>query len=366
MNRRAVLKVFLVILAATVLPPRAGAAPGGQPWKFAVTNDSRASGGVYWTDTGVSTVVLGAIANDIAKQGVDFVLVPGDLVTAETNDSALIGRQLDKWIATMQPVYQAGIPVYVTRGNHEYSSVGDCGFNPLDPSRAPYLARFPELPQNGPDGEKGLTWSFTWKNAKVVGFDQYAGRTPAFDCYKYAPGSNKGVMMNPWVVEEIRHSTADVNFVVAHEPMWPSATHHDSFASDPDSRDALALVLATHNGSFFAGNDHMYVRGILQRNNGLRVPSFVIGAAGGGNYDYNLFDVVAAGYTGPWSFLGQASLAHDTKPIFGWLLVTVNPDGTWSADFRGIQPAGFGTADTTLPPFTVMDSFTSTGMLSWP
>lgn len=359
-------KRALLVLAMTLLPSAAGAAPGaGQTWKFVVTNDSRASGGPYWTDTGVSTVVLDAIARDIVKQGVDFVLFPGDLITAETNDSALQSRQLDKWIATMQPVYQAGIPVFVTRGNHEYTSVGDCGYNPLDPSREPFLAHF-NMPQNGPPGEKGLTWSFTWKNAKVVGFDQYANKAPGFDCYRYAPGSNKGQMMNPWVLEEIRHSNAGVNFVVAHEPMWPSATHKDSFASDPDSRDALAHVLSTHNGSFFAGNDHMYVRGILQRNHGLAVPSFVVGTAGGGNYDYNLFDIVAAGYTGPWVFVGQASLAHDTKPVFGYLLVTVNPDDTWSAEFRGIQPAAFGTADTTLPPFTVMDSFTSIGMLSWP
>ena len=37
------------------------------------------------------------------------------MITGEINDSAELSRQLDKWVATMQPLYQAGIPLYVTR-----------------------------------------------------------------------------------------------------------------------------------------------------------------------------------------------------------------------------------------------------------
>ncbi|MFL5450768.1 MAG: metallophosphoesterase family protein [Myxococcales bacterium] len=361
-----VAKAFLLVLAATILPMAAGAAPGqGQSWKFAVTDDSRAGGSAYWGSNGVSTVVLGAIANDIVKQGVDFVLFPGDMITGEINDSAELSKQLDKWVATMQPVYQAGIPLYVTRGGHEYNPLVHSAANPADPSRETFLAHF-DMPKNGPDGEKGLTWSFTHKNAKVVGFDTYANRTDKFDDRLFAPGSNKGQMMNPWVIDEIKKFPAEVNFVIAHEQMWATISHFDTFANDPDSRDALAAVLATHNGTYFAGHDHMYVRGFLQKNNGLRTPIFTVGTAGAGNYDYNFLDVFRAGYPGPYEFVGQMSLAHAAKPVFGYLLVTVNPDGTWSGEFRGSVPPGWGTADTTMPPFTTMDSFTSTGMLNWP
>jgi hypothetical protein len=330
-------------------------------WKFAVTDDSRASGSAAAKNNGVSTVVVGAIANDMATQGIDFVLFPGDMVTGETNDTSALSSMLDTWVATMAPVYKAGIPVYVTRGNHEYNPGANGAANPLDPSRQTFLQHFSYLPHNGPAGEKSLTWSITHKNVKIVGFDQYANRTATYNNSLYAPGSNAGQAMNAWVLDQVQNSNAPLNFVIAHEQIWPSVSHPDCFANDPDRRDTLVHALAARNGAYLAGHDHMYLRGTITNTLGDKVPAFTVGTAGGGNYDYALFDVVAAGYNGSDSFSVQKQFSNSQSPTFGYLLVTVYTDNTWSAEFRGFQFNNWNTSDVSLTPFSVMDSFACSG-----
>ena len=357
----ALLGVFLIGCGEDDTP--AAGTPTGTatlaPWKFAVTDDSRAAGGAAAKNNGVSTVVLAAIAEDIAAEGVDFVLFPGDLVTGDTNNSTLAGSEFDTWNATMAPVYKAGIPVYTTRGNHEYNPLFNGARNPKDPSKVPYLARFP-MPANGPTDEVGLSYSFTWKNVKIVAFDQYAGRTDTYNDQLFAPDANKGQAMNSWVIDEIDASTAPVNFVMAHEMLFPSNSHPDCLANDPNSRDALVHALGTHNGTYFSGHDHMYLRGIATNDIGDRVAAIVVGTAGAGNYDYAAFDDVAHGYTGPGKYSVQASIGSSANPTFGYLLVTVDADNIWRAEFRGFQFTHWNDpTDVSLTPIAVMDSFAS-------
>jgi hypothetical protein len=380
MTRRNWPAAFLAaLLASAVMPspalsqtdPSAGASRR-PAWKFAVTDDSRAAGSAVARNNGVSTLALSAIANDIAGQGVDFVLFPGDMVTGETDDTAALSSMLDTWVATMAPVYGAGIPVYVTRGNHEYNPVAHGAANPLDPSRQTFLDHFSSLPHDGPKGEKGLTWSITHKNVKIIGFDQYANRAPiaadgtgGYDNRLYAPGSNAGQAMSSWVVDQINRSTSPLNFVIAHEQIWPTASHPDCLANDPDSRDALVHALSTHDGAYLAGHDHLYLRGHVTSTQGDTIPAFTIGTAGGGNYDYGVFDI-SSWYGGPDAFAVQKEISNSSAPTFGYLLVTVYTDNTWSAVFRGFQfdywhNSASDTHPVNVGPFSVMDSFACDG-----
>lgn len=368
-----------ISLAPRVDPPGATVS-----FRFAVTDDSRASGGGALTpvnsagfgngnlvqNNGVSTLVMKTIANDILAQNtaqkIDFLLFPGDMITGEDQDPTHLSSMMDTWLTTMKSVTDAGIPIYTVRGNHEYSSTSALGaVNPLDPSLSTYKTHFPLTASLlTPVGtENGLTYSFTWKNAKFVAFDQYAGRTATFDNTKYAPGSNKGQMMNSWVLDQVNNSTAGVNFVMAHEQMWPSTSHSDCLANDPDSRDALVHALGTHNGTYLAGHDHMFVRGTMI-NGSDKVPAFVVGTGGGGNYNYSSFDVVSKGYTGASRYDMQKAISSSTNPTFGYMLVTVYSDNTWSAEFRGFNFNSWNSAtDITLTPFTVMDSFRNKDIL---
>lgn len=336
-------------------------------FRFAMTDDSRASGGAAAQSNGVSTAVVAAIAKDIAAQNatqkLDFVLFPGDMVSGYA-DTATVGSMLDTWKATMKPVYDANIPVYTARGNHEYYDLALGAPNAADPSRTPYLAKF-LMPANGPTtnaaglSEVGLTYSFTYKNAKIIAFDEYAGRQSTFDNTKFAAGSNKGQMVNPWVLNEINNSTAGVNFVMAHEGLWPTKSHPDTLGNDPDSRDALVQAMAAKNGAFLTGHDHMFVRATVS-NGSAKVPQLLVGTGGGGNYDFGVFNTYSAGYKGATTYNAHKSFSNSKNPYFGYVIVTVYSDNTWSADFRGFQFNSWGSAtDASLTPITVMDSFKS-------
>ena len=336
-------------------------------FRFAMTDDSRASGGAAAVNNGVSTAVVAAIAKDIAAmnsaQGIDFVLFPGDMVSGYA-DTVAVGSMLDTWKATMKPVYDANIPVYTARGNHEYYDLALGAPNAADPSRTPYLAKF-LMPSNGPTtnaaglSEVGLTYSFTYKNAKIIAFDEYAGRLSTFDNTKFAAGSNKGQMVNPWVLNEINNSTAGVNFVMGHEGLWPTKSHPDTLGNDPDSRDALITAMSAKNGTFLTGHDHMFVRATV-KNGSAKVPQLLVGTGGGGNYDFGVFNTYSAGYKGATTYTPSNHYSNSKNPYFGYIVVTVYTDNTWSAQFRGFQFNSWNSAtDISLTPITVMDSFTS-------
>ncbi len=369
-HRRSVVVSLAVMVASAAMPSAARSLPAGAQaansrrpaWRFAVTDDSRAAGPAAAKANGVSTLALGTIANDIVTQGVDFVLFPGDMVTGETDDAAALSSMLDTWVETMAPVYNSGIPVYVTRGNHEYNPRAYGAANSVDPSRQTFLDHFSYLPHDGPEGEKGLTWSITHKNVKIVGFDQYAKRTSSYDNRLYAPGSNQGQMMSSWVLDQVNGSEAPLTFVIAHEQIWPTASHPDCFANDPDSRDALVHALAQHNGAFLAGHDHRYVRGYVSNPQGDSAPAFTIGTAGGGNYAWGVKDISAA-YPGPDAYTVQKQISNTSDPTFGYLLVTVYTDNTWSAEFRGFKLSCWSSCATnpTAGSFSVLDSFSCAG-----
>ena len=380
---RRLLKAGLVVLAAAMTVGCSdnkvtGTTAPTVSFRFAVTDDSRAAGGGPVSpgpsagfgqvnlaqNNGVSSTVMAAIAADIVAQNaiqkIDLVMFPGDMITGEDQDPTHLSSEMDTWKGVMAPVYGAAIPVYTVRGNHEYAYTSSVGAtNPADPSLATYKTHFPlsAIATSPAGAENALTYSFTYKNAKFIAFDQYAGRTASFSNQLYAPGSNKGQMMNSWVLDQLNNSTAGVNFVMAHEQIWPTVSHPDCLANDPDSRDALVHALGTHNGTYFAGHDHMYIRGTIT-NGADKAPSLVVGTGGGGNYDYAPYDVVAKGYTGASTYSVKKSISSSANPTFGWLLITVYSDNTWDAQFRGFQFNKWNNAtDASLTAITVMDTF---------
>jgi hypothetical protein len=124
---------------------------------------------------------------EILSQGVDFLLFPGDLVSGYASIGPTgFEAQLREWVRIMEPVYNAGIGVYVSRGNHEIMDVWGYYIRPdIDP-KDNHATRwlnvfgndlYPEqkLPDNGPAFEKYMTYAVTHKNAFIVSLDQYAG-----------------------------------------------------------------------------------------------------------------------------------------------------------------------------------------------
>jgi 3',5'-cyclic AMP phosphodiesterase CpdA len=206
------------------------AACSGPEWSFVVTGDSRDG------ENGVNTLILSELADQIVKAKADFVLISGDLVTGY-NEQAALQSQLNTWLNTMKPVYDAGIGVYPVRGNH------DLGEPPaVDAWNNIFTGKF-ALPDNGPDDEENLTYSFTHKNALIVGLDQYIELRR---------------VNQDWLDSQLAANTKPHIFLFGHEPAFKTR-HTACLDNYPADRDRFWKSIEKAGArTYFCGHDHMY------------------------------------------------------------------------------------------------------------
>jgi len=259
MRQKNVLKLIFMILFLAAVSLAGCAEPR---WKFIVTGDSR--GG----DNGVNTTILGELATEIIKSQVDFVLISGDLVTGYV-DQEVLESQLNTWRDTMQAVYDAGIGVYAVRGNHD---VGE------PPGVAAWNNVLGYLPDNGPAGEKNLTYSVTHKNALIISLDQYIKLRR---------------MNQAWLEAQLAANTQPHIFIFGHEPAF-KARHEHCLDDHVAERDAFWVSIEKAGGrTYFCGHDHLYNHGRVDDDGDPSndIHQYIIGTAGAplrgwaGDYD---------------------------------------------------------------------------------
>lgn len=249
-------------------------------WKFAVISDTQDDNKEKSHKSCINDAVLQAIAADLVRERPDFVLVTGDLVNGWfRNGGADYATQYANWKKVMQPVYQAGIRVYPMRGNHD-SGPERLALPPLPahlepPPEAPILLKkafrnaFPEsyIPQNGPAGEEGLTYSFTHKNAFIVGLDQFTG------------GQHQ-VNQN-WLDRQLAGNRSPHIFVFGHEPAF-GAGHPDNLAFYPKERNLFWNSLGRAGARIYCcGHDHFYNRALIPDQAGNPIRQIIAGTGGG-------------------------------------------------------------------------------------
>ncbi|MBN2132122.1 MAG: metallophosphoesterase [Sedimentisphaerales bacterium] len=257
----------------------ASASAGADRWRFITTCDSR--GGSV---TGVNEPILGELVEEILRHDVDFVMFPGDLVYGARVGAERFEEQLWHWVAVLEPVYEAGVTVYVCRGNHEVGDMWDAWEgelpNPLDNYALRWLNVFgsdahPDLrlPGNGPAGERYMTYSATRNNALVVALDQYAGMR-----HQLAHQLNQ-----VWLDAQLRQNTQPHVFVFGHEPAFRTL-HFDCLDWYPAQRDAFWDSLqAAGARTYFCGHDHFYDHGRIDDRDGNLdndIHQFIVGTAG--------------------------------------------------------------------------------------
>ena len=258
-------------------------------WQFIVTGDSRGS------DNGVSTAVLSEIAAEIVNKKVDFVLFSGDLVSGY-NDQAALECQLKTWRDTMQPVYDSDIAVYVVRGNH------DIGRPPRPTAWNNVFTGRYAMPNNGPAGEKNLTYSVEHKNALIIGIDQYA---------------TKRRINQAWIDAQLAKNTQPHIFVFGHEPAF-SAGQNDCLDADTTVRDALWKSIEKAGGkTYFCGHDHFYDHTRIDNDGDPAndIHQYIAGTAGAPLYDQK------TDYKGNNSDYTVTKINHVKQ--YGYLLVKV-------------------------------------------
>lgn len=230
------------------------------PWKFIVTGDSRGN------DNGVNTAILSELAAEIVKKQVDFVLLSGDLVNGYVDQTAL-ESQLNTWRNTMQPVYDAGIGVYVVRGNHDVGEpAGVTAWNKV------FKGEF-SLPDNGPAGEKNLTYSVTHRNALIISLDQYIRLRR---------------VNQAWLDSQLAANTRPHIFVFGHEPAF-KASHEACLDDYPAERDAFWASIEKAGGrTYFCGHDHFYNHARVDDDGDPSndIHQYIVGTAGAPLYDW--------------------------------------------------------------------------------
>jgi UDP-2,3-diacylglucosamine pyrophosphatase LpxH len=243
-----------------------------QRWRFIVTGDSRGK------NNGVNTVILGELAAEIVKRQVDFVLLSGDLVNGYV-DQATMDSQFKTWQDTMQPVYDAGIGVYVVRGNHDLGDPpGITAWNNVFKDKY-------SLPANGPAGEKNLTYSVRHKNAFIVGVDEYVRLRR---------------VNQEWLDTQFAANTKPHVFIFGHEPAFKTK-HKDCLDDYAVERDMFWASIKKAGGrTYFCGHDHFYNHARVDDdgdpNNDIH--QYIIGTAGAPLYDWQRdYDGENSGYT---------------------------------------------------------------------
>jgi 3',5'-cyclic AMP phosphodiesterase CpdA len=243
-----------------------------QRWRFIVTGDSRGD------NNGVNTAILGELAAEIVKKQVDFVLLSGDLVNGYI-DQATMDSQFKTWQDTMQPVYDAGIGVYVVRGNHDLGDPpGITAWNSV------FKDKF-SMPANGPAGEKNLTYSVRHKNAFIVGVDEYVRLRR---------------VNQEWLDTQFAANTKPHVFIFGHEPAFKTE-HKDCLDDYAAERDMFWASIEKAGGrTYFCGHDHFYNHARVDDdgdpNNDIH--QYIIGTAGAPLYDWQKdYDGENSGYT---------------------------------------------------------------------
>ncbi|MGB2863006.1 MAG: hypothetical protein WBC05_06750 [Sedimentisphaerales bacterium] len=285
------------------------------PWKFIVTCDSRGS------INGIQPIVLGELVTEILSQGADFVLFPGDLVSGYASiGPAGFEAQLRAWVQMMDPVYNAGIGVYVSRGNHEIMDVWGYYIRPdIDPEdnhATRWLNVFgndlyPEqmLPDNGPALEKYMTYAVTHKNAFIISLDQYAGINH----------DTVHMVNQQWLDAQLAANTKPHIFIAGHETAF-RAMHTDCLDNRPDERDAFwASIRNTGGRTYFAGHDHFYDHALIDDGDGNpnnNIHQYIIGTGGARPYAWS------PPYSGNNSYYTVEQLYHAEN--YGYVLVEVD------------------------------------------
>ncbi len=145
--------------AAILLLTFFSATVSAEGFKFITMSDSR---GPY---NGVNDSVLTKIVNHILKtqKGVKFLIFAGDMVNGHENNPELTFNELMHWKEVMKPVYESPDfvwpKIWPVVGNHEIRHRKD---------EDNFRKAFPDVFANGPDDERGLSYSFDFGNSHFI------------------------------------------------------------------------------------------------------------------------------------------------------------------------------------------------------
>ncbi len=264
-----------------------------QNFKFVTMSDTRGS------DLGVNSEILSVVVDHIIKHSGDakFLLFPGDLVDGSKTDPDYTERQLLKWKEVMKPIYDnpnmIWPKIWLTVGNHEVQHRED---------EETFRRLFPNVFMNGPEDEKGLTYSFDYDKAHFVFVTS--------DRWYYGDPKDTTDDRRDWHyikhldwlrkdLSEARARNVKWIFVQSHEPAFPIGGHLKDALPNLgkdlklpldstrqwylNQRDEFWNILKEHKvTAYICGHEHLYGREEVEG-----VYQIVSGSAGAPLYYFN-------------------------------------------------------------------------------
>lgn len=307
------------------------------PWKFAVVSDTQGNRKIESDRPYINEDVLTMIAADIVQEKPEFVLVAGDLVNGWLhNNDTDYPTQFAVWKEVMSPVYDAGIRVYPIRGNHEDGperfalSPLRADLEPPEGSQEALKSAFidafgQDIPRNGPEGEVGFTYSFTYKNALIIGLDEYI--------------LHQHMVNQAWLDEQLASKIEAHLFVFGHEPAY-SVNHKDNLSFYQEDRDLFWDAIGGAGGRvYFCGHDHMYNRAAVSDSAGNVIRQVVMGTGGGTQREWS----------GEYPDETGVTCEYHMEGVYGYVLVMVDgPTATieWKTATEGATDNGWKVLDT--------------------
>jgi predicted phosphodiesterase len=178
-------------------------------------------------------IVLEAINKEV-----DFIFIPGDLIIRGFGDFAPIDSILKDWRFVLDTLNTNGIKLFACRGNNDYSKES---WDSL------FTGQY-AFPQNGPEGEKNITYALEYNNILFIALDQY------IELHR---------INQTWLDSVLTNRQVNHVFVAGHEPAF-KLLHTNCMGAYPDERDEFweSLIQAGVR-IYFCGHDHFYDHSVI-------------------------------------------------------------------------------------------------------
>ena len=174
---------------------------------------------------------------------VNFIFFTGDLVISGFTTSAEQDSALKDWRFLLDTLSVHNIQVFACRGNNDFNKEAwDSLFT------GDYA-----LPQNGPENEHNITYSFETNNLFFISLDQYM---------------EEHRINQDWLDDQLAKNDKPHVFVAGHEPAF-KLLHSNCMGAYPDERNIFweSLIRAGVK-IFFCGHDHFYDHAVIDDGDG--------------------------------------------------------------------------------------------------
>lgn len=243
------LKGIFAALAVATTGASGVSADAGEAWRYGVLADTQGAGAYPDVSTRLMAPVVDRFIN--AHQ-VDMLLSVGDLTDRGSRP------ENELWLDTAKPIYDAGIPLYATRGNHDiktdaFTVVDDPGdFGPTNVHDTTIWDDQIPVPNNPTMGNgPGASSYFQHRNLFAVQIDLY-GATPT---------ELIGWLQGEALVAAVE-SDAEHKVLFQHAPYFGKGRPGVLAGDAGGQRSLLEGMAAAGIDTIYTGHDHQYSRSV--------------------------------------------------------------------------------------------------------